>query len=321
MPRPLKVAAAQVGAVHLTTPKSEVVQRMTALLQQAIDQKVQLVVYPETSFTTFFPRHLFKTQEELDAFFEKNDDISHNEDVRPLFDLARAHRVDLCVGYAERCDDAQKTGFNTCVYFSGALGKVISKYRKVHLPGTVEPFPDPKAINQLEKRYFKPGDLGFKAFRIPGLLPDAIKKGAAAATTIGKGDPIAGMLICNDRRWPEAWRVYGLQGVELIMCGFNTTVWAPDLFGMKKVMTMGEAEEEAYFHHKLCMEANSYMNSCFSISAARAGKDDDKYGLMGGSSIVSPQGHTIAQAKGDGDELVVADIDLEDCRQGKEKVC
>jgi predicted amidohydrolase len=291
---------------------------MVRLLEEAIAQKVQLVVYPETAFTTFFPRHLFSSQEELDTFFERNDDISHNTDVRPLFDLARAHGVDLSVGYAERCDDG--TGFNTCIYFSGSLGKVISKYRKVHLPGTVEPFPDPEAINQLEKRYFKPGDLGFKAFRIPNLLPGALKTGSVQTDTIGKGDPIAGMLICNDRRWPEAWRVYGLQGVELVLCGFNTTVWAPDLFGTKKIMTMGEAEQEAYFHHKLVMEANSYMNSCFSISAARAGKDDDKYGLMGGSSIVSPQGHTLAQAKGDGDELVVAEIDLEDCRQGKEKV-
>ena len=33
---------------------------------------------------------------------------------------------------------------------------------------------------------------------------------------------IVGMLICNDRRWPEAYRVMGLQGVELILLGYNT---------------------------------------------------------------------------------------------------
>ena len=31
-----------------------------------------------------------------------------------------------------------------------------------------------------------------------------------------------GMCICNDRRWPEVYRVMGLQGVELIMLGYNT---------------------------------------------------------------------------------------------------
>ena len=101
---------------------------------------------------------------------------------------------------------------------------MLSKYRKVHLPGTVEPFKDPEATNQLEKRYFTPGDLGFNAFRAPGLVPDAIKKSTAkdGESTVGKGDPILGMMICNDRRWPEAWRTYSLQGAEILMFGYNT---------------------------------------------------------------------------------------------------
>jgi hypothetical protein len=39
------------------------------------------------------------------------------------------------------------------------------------------------------------------------------------------------MMICNDRRWAEAWRCYGLQGAEIIAVGYNTANWAPDLFG------------------------------------------------------------------------------------------
>ena len=30
------------------------------------------------------------------------------------------------------------------------------------------------------------------------------------------------MCICNDRRWPETYRVMGLQGVEMIVLGYNT---------------------------------------------------------------------------------------------------
>jgi predicted amidohydrolase len=37
----------------------------------------------------------------------------------------------------------------------------VSKYRKVHLPGNKDPYPDPEMIDQLEKRYFEPGDYGF----------------------------------------------------------------------------------------------------------------------------------------------------------------
>ena len=30
------------------------------------------------------------------------------------------------------------------------------------------------------------------------------------------------MAICNDRRWPETYRVMGLQGVEMVLIGYNT---------------------------------------------------------------------------------------------------
>ncbi len=336
MPRCIKVAAAQIGAVHRTSSRPETLQRMIQLLDEAIAQNVQLVVYPETTFTTFFPRHLIHSPEDLDAFFEGDEDITVSSAAKPLFDRAKSGKVDLYVGYAERCADGR--GYNTCIYYSGSLDRILSKYRKVHLPGTVEPFADPHAINQLEKRYFSPGNLGFKAFRIPGLVPDKVKRGGKAYyredekedDTVNKDDPIAGMLICNDRRWPEAWRVYGLQGVEVVLCGYNTPAYAPDLYGQTRAngqtststltLTPEEMEADAYHHHRLVMEANSYMNSCFSISAARAGLDDGKYALIGGSSIVSPRGRTIVQAKGTGDELVVAQIDLDDCKGGKETV-
>ena len=56
--------------------------------------------------------------------------------------------------------------------------------------------------SNLEKRYFLPGDLGFPVYRIMG--------------------GVLGMCICNDRRWPETYRVMGLQGVEMIILGYNT---------------------------------------------------------------------------------------------------
>lgn len=64
--------------------------------------------------------------------------------------------------------------------------------------------------NQLEKRYFAPGNLGFNAFK-PGHLK---------AVTGGDKSPVVGLLICNDRRWAEGWRVYGLQGVEVMCIGY-----------------------------------------------------------------------------------------------------
>ena len=319
MPRKVKVAAAQVGAVHKWTARASTLKRLIGLLHSAHSQGAKLVVFPECAFTTFFPRYVMDDPTEVDAWFEHGDDPSQSENIKPLFDEARELGVDIYVGYAERASEG--TSYNTCVYYSGKFGKVISKYRKVHLPGTKDPFPEKDAVNQLEKRYFTPGDLGFRAFRAPDLVDGALKKGTRGSeNTVGKGDPILGMMICNDRRWPEAWRVLGLQGAELVLCGFNTNGYAPQLWGSRKEITPKEAEKESLFHHSLTMQANSYMNSCFSISAARAGWDDDAFALIGGSSIVDPQGHVVAEAKSKGDEVVLAEIDLEDCIQGKEKV-
>lgn len=158
--------------------------------------------------------------------------------------------IDISIGFAEKTKEGKT--FNTSIYYSASTSSVIAKYRKIHLPGTVEPFENPDAVNQLEKRYFSIGDLGFKAFRTPDLIPGVLKKEAEGETE-GKGDPIMGMMICNDRRWPEGWRCYGLQGVEVVLCGYNTAGFAPDLWGTRKPMTPKEAEDDAVFHHKLVL--------------------------------------------------------------------
>lgn len=255
MSRKIRVAAAQVGAIHRGTPKEEVVTRLINLLHSAAKAEVQLVVFPECTLTTFFPRYFFDSQDELDEYFEHEADITQSQYVKPLFDEARSKRIDIVLGYAERTTD--RIGYNTCVYFSAKEGKVISKYRKVHLPGTKDPFPDPDAINQLEKRYFTPGNLGFPAFRAPGLISGALTQSSTQSgdNTTGNGDPIFGMLICNDRRWPEAWRMYSLKGAELIMFGFNTGSNMAHLWGSKP-MSPEEAEREALFHSKLVQQAN-----------------------------------------------------------------
>ncbi|KAH6717876.1 putative N-carbamoyl-D-amino acid hydrolase [Leptodontidium sp. MPI-SDFR-AT-0119] len=290
MARTLKLAAAQMGPVHLTSPRAETLTRLLTLLQTASSLGAQVVLFPETALTTFFPRHLITSPAELETYFDSASTLLTSPNTAPLFSLAKE------------------------------LG-IVAKYRKVHLPGTKEPFENPDAVNQLEKRYFEPGNLGFKAFRAPGLVSGVVKKGShdVEGGVKGRGDPIMGLMICNDRRWVEGWRCYGLQGVEVVLCGYNTAGYAPDLWGTRKPMTPEEAETDAVFHHKLCMQGNSYMNSCFSVSAAKAGLEDGKYDLIGGSCITSPEGHVLAEAKTKGDEIVFAEVDLEDCRQGKEK--
>ncbi|OJI88815.1 hypothetical protein ABZX51_009792 [Aspergillus tubingensis] len=311
MPRTVRLAAAQMGTTNKWSSREETLTRMINLLKDAATQGAKLVLFPEIAFTTFFPRYLILDEAELEDWFEHGDILTAPR-TKALFDTAHDLAVDIIVGFAEATDTDEH--FNSCVYYHAATGSILSRYRKIHLPGDVEPLPDPKAVNQLEKRYFKPGNLGFQAFRVPGLLSPSLSRHQEGEKD---ADPILGMMICNDRRWAESWREYGLQGVEIVACGYNTNGFAPQFWGQSADMTPEEAEELSLFHHKLVMQCHSYTNACFSVSAARCGLDDGEYPLIAGSSIVDPEGRIIAEAKTKGDEVIIADCDLGLCRAGK----
>lgn len=328
--RLLTVAAAQMGPIQLADSRPATLDRMLALLNSAAEQGAKLVVFPELALTTFFPRWQIDDPTKKADFFEPESHadphaIVKSPRVRALFDRAAALGVDISLGYAERWTDENGAvrDYNSTIYFSGGEARVVAKYRKVHLPGTKEPIADKTGRGveqQLEKRYFTPGDLGFQAFRAPGLVAGAVKADSpeAAAGDLkaveGKGDPIVGMVICNDRRWAEAWRCYGLQGVEIVLDGYNTTAYAPQYDGTRE-----EQEAEALFHHKLSCQSGSYTNACFSINVAKCGIEDGG-SLIAGSVIFDPDGHVVAESKTMGDELVMATIDLARCRRGKERV-
>ncbi|KAL5041868.1 hypothetical protein BDW71DRAFT_217357 [Aspergillus fruticulosus] len=320
MARTVRLAAAQMGTTNKWDDRADTLARMIALLREAASQGAQIVLFPEIAFTTFFPRYLILDDTELESWFEHGD-IRTAPNTKPLFDAANELGVDICVGFAEATEAGER--YNSCVYYHAATGEILSRYRKIHLPGDFEPLPDPTAVNQLEKRYFLPGDLGFKAFRVPGLVQrrtlnsDSTLEGAGEENA--KGDPILGLMICNDRRWAESWRAYGLQGVEIVLCGYNTNGFAPQFWGQSGDMSREEAEALSLFHHKLVMQAHSYTNATFSVSSARCGNDDGKYPLIGGSMIVDPEGRVIAETKTVADEVIVADCDLELCNAGKKR--
>lgn len=289
MNRVIRVAGAQMGGTRRADSRQHTLERMIALLERAAATGAGLVVFPELAFTTFFPRWLFDSAQELDGYFEP---AMPNPDVQPLFDRARALGVGFYVGYAERTDDGRR--FNAALLV-GPDGREIGKYRKVHLPGSVEPRAGAR-FQQLEKRYFAYGDLGFPTWRAPASL----------------GSGVLGMLICNDRRWPEAWRVLALRGVELVCIGYNSAAYDPN---------GGDSEDAGLrtWHSQLAAQSNAYMNATWAVTVAKAG-DEDGSGLIGGSCIVEPNGRIVAEAKTLGDEVIVADCDLDACRQGKEKM-
>lgn len=281
MSRLVTVAAAQLGPIGKEEDRESAVARLCQMMREASGRGASLVVFPELALTTFFPRWFMDQQAEIDTYFEKT---MPDKEVQPLFDLARELNIGFYLGYAELAvEDGVTRRFNTSILVDGS-GNIIGKYRKVHLPGHIEnetwrPF------QHLEKRYFEPGDLGFPVFE-------------------GFGGRM-GMCICNDRRWPETFRVMGLQGVELIMLGYNTPVHYPPA---------PEHDHLQDFHNHLVMQAGAYQNGSWVVGVAKAGNEED-CDLIGGSCIIAPTGEIVAQCKTLGDEVIVHDCDLDRCRE------
>ena len=287
MTRVLRIGGAQLGPIQKAEDRASVVARMLRLLDQAHAENCDLIVYPELALTTFFPRWYAEDRAEADLWFERE---MPNAATQPLFDRAKDYGMGLCFGYAELTEENGATHhYNTSILVD-KTGHIVGKYRKVHLPGHSDY--DPKRKWQhLEKRYFEPGNLGFPVWHTMG------------------GN--MGMCICNDRRWPETYRVMGLQDVELVMLGYNTPTG--------NSLSDSEAPELRMFHNHVSMQAGAYQNGTWVVGVAKAG-DEDGHELMGGSVIVSPDGVIVAEAKTMADELIVADCDLDRCRFNKETV-
>jgi predicted amidohydrolase len=282
--RVITVAAAQMGPIQRADSREIVVKRMLALMDEAKAKGADLIVYPELALTTFFPRWYMEDQVEVDTWFERE---MPNAATAVLFERAAQYRMAMSFGYAEQTPDGHH--FNTSL-LTDRSAQIVGTYRKVHLPGHSE-FDTERAFQHLEKRYFEPGDKGFNVWRTM--------------------DGIIGMAICNDRRWPETYRVMGLQGVEMVLFGYNT----PSVNSQDS----REGPEKRLFHNRLSVQSGAYQNSTWVVAVAKAGVEDG-FPLIGGSLIVDPQGEIVAEATTEEDELLVHACDLDATVFGKQTI-
>jgi predicted amidohydrolase len=258
--RVVRVAAAQMGPNQDGVPRDDVVSRMLGLLERAIDAKADLVVYPEMALTTYFCK---KLRDDFDQFFERE---IPPKALAALLQRAKQAGIAVQIGFCEKADGK---------YFNSSLlvdkdGASRGVYRKIHLPGAAK---DDGVAKVFELRYFEHGDRGFEVH-------------TAAGARIG-------MAICQDRRFPETYRVLALKGAEIITIGYNTPV-----------------SSMAMEHSELCMRGGAYANNCYVIGVAKAGVEDGME-LIGGTCIIAPTGQVLARAVSNGDELVVATLDFD----------
>ncbi|MEO6688067.1 MAG: carbon-nitrogen hydrolase [Dokdonella sp.] len=165
---------------------------------------------------------------------------------------------------------------NTAVVFDRAR-TIAGKYRKMHIPD------DPAFY---EKFYFTPGDLGF----------DPIQ------TSVGK----LGVLVCWDQWYPEGARLMALAGADILL--YPTAIgWDPS-----DVQAEKDRQREAWI---IVQRGHAVANGLPLLACNRTGFEaapDGGRGIQfwGSSFVAGPQGEFLAQARSDGRELLLADIDL-----------
>jgi N-carbamoylputrescine amidase len=130
-----------------------------------------------------------------------------------------------------------------------------------------------------EKFYFKPGNLGYPVFD----------------TSVGR----IGLIICYDRHFPEVARELGLKGAELV---FNPSATVESLSRY-----LWELEQPAH------AVANGFWIAASNRVGVEAPLNNNKF--YGSSYFCSPRGKIIAQASDSEDEVLVADLDLDEIRE------
>ncbi len=271
--RPFGIAVAQLGAIQPDDSRASAVARLLEMMREAASRGASMVVFPELALTTFFPRYWMTEEEAVERYFEKS---MPSPTTQILFDTARDLKIGFYLGYAELASDGRR--FNTCILVDQG-GKIVGRYRKIHLPGHSD-HKIGKPFQHLEKKYFEVGNEGFHVWE-----------------TMGAN---IGMCLCNDRRWTETWRVLALQGADLVAVGYNT----PSVN-----IHWPEPPHLRMHSHLISLQAAAYQNTTWIAAAGKAGTEDGCH-LFAGSVIVSPAGEILAQSQSEEDEVIFCQADL-----------
>ena len=195
--------------------------------------------------------------------FQSSEVVPEGSTLLALADMARKRSGYIVSGILEKENELL---YNSAVLI-GPKG-YIGKYRKNHLW-------------DFEKTFNEPGNLGFPVFELP----------------FGR----MGISICYDAWFPEVFRIYQLQGADLI-CDSTNWVITPDIEDAGQPIT------------PLLHVAQAHLNRLFIICADRVGEERGvKY--IGNSCICGPLGFVKGPASFDKEEIIIAEINVMEARQ------
>lgn len=170
----MKIALAQIS---MDVDINKNILKTLKILEEAEDQKADLIFFPELQFSPFFPK---KRKQDINKYLLAENDAVFNQ----IANFAAENNVIVSPNTILKEHD---NNYDASLFFNGKLGlQGISKM--VHIM---------QATNFYEQDYYTPSDEGFKVFD----------------TRFGK----IGIVICFDRHFPESVRSCALQGANLIL--------------------------------------------------------------------------------------------------------
>jgi N-carbamoylputrescine amidase len=244
----------------------ENIERAVAGIREAASRGAQIVCLQELFASVYF------CQIEDHRYFDLAEPVP-GPTTGLLAEVAREEGVVVVASLFER--RAAGLYHNTAAIID-ADGTFLGKYRKMHIPD------DPLF---LEKFYFTPGDLGFRAWE----------------TRFGR----IGVLVCWDQWYPEAARLAALAGAEILF--YPTAIgWHPS-----EKAAHGERQHSSW---ETIQRGHAIANGCYVAAPNRHGFEapdgGDGLEFWGRSFIADPAGEVVARASADRDEVLVAEIDL-----------
>jgi N-carbamoylputrescine amidase len=247
------------------------VVKAISLVREAAHGGAQVLCLPELFNTMYF------CVGENAEFFQWAETIPGPTSNR-MADLSRETHTVLVCPLFEKVVDGEY--YNTAVIL-GPDGEIIGKYRKMSIPLIWDREKDASDPRGNEKFYFRPGDLGFPVFSTPFGIN-------------------VGLLICYDRHFPEAARILGLRGADVVFVPTATSGKTRYLWEMG-------------------LKAHAAMNIYYVCGVNKVGKDIDGSARnhFGASMIVNPRGEILAQAGDKQDEIIYADVDTSLIRELK----
>uniref|UniRef100_A0A2L2YEE7 Beta-ureidopropionase n=2 Tax=Parasteatoda tepidariorum TaxID=114398 RepID=A0A2L2YEE7_PARTP len=201
-------------------------------------------------------------------------------------ELAAKHNMVIVSNILERDETYGDTIWNTAVVISSS-GAYLGKSRKNHIP---------RVGDFNESTYYMESDLGHPVFQ----------------TRFGK----IAINICYGRHHPQNWMVYGLNGAEIV---FNPSATIGDLSEpMWPIEARCAAIANSYFTCAINrVGTETFPNEFTSGDGKPAHKD---FGHFYGSSYVAgPDGSRTPGLSRLKDGLLVSEMDLNLCRQAKDK--